>query len=229
MIYTDICISISCLYTLQTTIIAIEFNQGVVIAADSRTSCGTYVWNRLTDKLTPITDNIVCCRSGSASQTQALATMVGYVMQTLEQNLGEPPLVYDAATTFRNYVYQNRNSLLASVIVAGWDRVKGGQVYSIPITGLLVREHCAVSGSGSIFIQGYITAEYEEGMSELDCINLVRKAVRLAIVHDSASGGVVRVGVITKDGLRTIVFSKAEDEMVDVTNKMLWTLEFGTW
>lgn len=206
-----------------------EFNQGVVIAADSRTSCGQYVWNRVTDKLTQITDNIVCCRSGSASHTQRLSDMVKYVMETLDQNLGEPPLVYDAASTFRNQIYSNRNSLLASVIVAGWDKVKGGQVYSVPVTGLLVREHCAVSGSGSIFIQGYLTAEYEEGMSERECINLARKAVRLAITHDSASGGVVRVGVVTKDGLRTIVYTKQENELVEITNKMLWNLEFGSF
>lgn len=214
---------------MQTTIIALEYDAGVVIAADSRTSCGNYVWNRLADKLTPITDRIVCCRSGSASQTQALANVVMHVMNTLEISLGEPVLVYDAAATFRNQIYRNRNSLLTSIIVAGWDPVKGGQVYSIPLTGLLVREHCAVSGSGSVFIQGYITAEYRQGMPLEECIELVRKAVRLAIIHDNASGGVVRVGVITKDGMQTEVFTKMDDEIVEVTNKILWTLEFGQW
>lgn len=212
---------------LQTTIIALEFDAGVVIAADSRTSCGNYVWNRLADKLTPITDRIVCCRSGSASQTQALANAVMYIMNTLEYNLGEPVLVYDAAATFRNQIYGS--SLQASFIVAGWDRKKGGQVYSIPVSGMLVREHFAISGSGSPFIQGYIMAEYRQGMSLEECIELVQNAVRLAIIYDNASGGVVRVGVITKDGMQTKVFSKMDDEIVEVTNKILWTLEFGKW
>ena len=34
--------------------------------------------NRVTDKLTRITDNIYCCRSGSAADTQAVADMVTY-------------------------------------------------------------------------------------------------------------------------------------------------------
>merc|ERR1712112_132002 len=46
-----------------TTLVAVEFKGGVVIGADSRTSMGTWVANRVTDKLTPVTDSIFCCRS----------------------------------------------------------------------------------------------------------------------------------------------------------------------
>ena len=53
-----------------TTLVAMEFDGGVVIGADSRTSMGSYVANRVTDKLTPVTDSIFACRSGSASDTQ---------------------------------------------------------------------------------------------------------------------------------------------------------------
>lgn len=62
----------------QTTIMAIEFDGGVVIGADSRTTTGAYVANRVTDKLTRITDKIYCCRSGSAADTQAIADIVAY-------------------------------------------------------------------------------------------------------------------------------------------------------
>jgi hypothetical protein len=48
----------------------VEFADGVVIAADSKTSMGTWVANRVTDKLTPVTDTIFVCRSGSAADTQ---------------------------------------------------------------------------------------------------------------------------------------------------------------
>ena len=57
---------------LGTTIMAIEFDGGVVIGADSRTSAGTYIVNRVTDKLTKIHDRIYCCRSGSAADTQVI-------------------------------------------------------------------------------------------------------------------------------------------------------------
>lgn len=59
---------------------AVEFADGVIIGADSRTSTGSYVANRVTDKLTKITDKIYCCRSGSAADTQAIADIVQYSM-----------------------------------------------------------------------------------------------------------------------------------------------------
>lgn len=37
-----------------------------------------YIANRVTDKLTKITDNIYCCRSGSSADTQAVADVVRY-------------------------------------------------------------------------------------------------------------------------------------------------------
>ena len=57
----------------QTSIIAVEFDGGVVLGADSRTSTGIYVANRVSDKLTQVHDRIYCCRSGSAADTQAVS------------------------------------------------------------------------------------------------------------------------------------------------------------
>lgn len=65
-------------HSTGTSIMAVEFADGVVIGADSRTTTGAYIANRVTDKLTPITDHIYCCRSGSAADTQAIADVVKY-------------------------------------------------------------------------------------------------------------------------------------------------------
>jgi len=56
-----------------TTIVAVCFADGVVIGADSRVSTGTYVSNRASDKITPLSDNVYLLRSGSAADTQAVA------------------------------------------------------------------------------------------------------------------------------------------------------------
>jgi len=63
-----------------TTILALPFEGGVVVCADSRTSSGTYVANRVSDKLVQISDTIYCCRSGSAADTQALTDYVHYFL-----------------------------------------------------------------------------------------------------------------------------------------------------
>lgn len=43
----------------------------------------SYIANRVTDKLTFITDRIFCCRSGSAADTQAVADGVRYELDLL--------------------------------------------------------------------------------------------------------------------------------------------------
>ncbi len=63
---------------------AVEFNGGVVIGADSRTSSGVYVANRVSDKLTEISDHIFCCRSGSSADTQAIADIVKYNLNLIK-------------------------------------------------------------------------------------------------------------------------------------------------
>lgn len=42
--------------------------------------------------------------------------------------LGEDPLVRSAATLVKNISYKYKEELSAHLIVAGWDRKKGGQV-----------------------------------------------------------------------------------------------------
>jgi 20S proteasome subunit beta 1 len=56
-----------------TTILAISYDGGVVVGADSRVSTGTYISNRASDKITPLSDNVYLLRSGSAADTQAVA------------------------------------------------------------------------------------------------------------------------------------------------------------
>jgi hypothetical protein len=41
---------------------------------------GSYVANRVSDKLTEIHDRVYCCRSGSAADTQAISDYVRYYM-----------------------------------------------------------------------------------------------------------------------------------------------------
>ena len=56
-----------------TTVVALAYDGGVVLGADSRVSTGTYVSNRASDKLTPLSDFVWLLRSGSAADTQAVA------------------------------------------------------------------------------------------------------------------------------------------------------------
>ncbi|XP_015117360.1 proteasome subunit beta type-6 [Diachasma alloeum] len=184
-----------------TSIMAVEFNGGVIIGADSRATTGAYISNRTADKLTKITDNIYCCRSGSAADTQAIADIVSYHLGFHQMELESQPLVETAANVFREMCYNYRDSLVAGILVAGWDSQKDGQVYSIPIGGMCVRQPISIGGSGSSYIYGYVDANYKPNMSKEECIKLVTNSLALAMSRDGSSGGVIRIGIITKNGV----------------------------
>ena len=185
-----------------TSIIAVEFDGGVILGADSRTSTGSYVANRVSDKLTEVHDTIYCCRSGSAADTQAISDIVRYQLASHGVTLGEKkkPQVKTAATLFRKFCYDYKDQLMAGIIVAGWDEVNGGQVYSVPIGGTMVRQPYSIGGSGSTFIYAYCDATYKPGMTGEECRTFVKKALSLAMSRDGSSGGVIRTVMITKDG-----------------------------
>ncbi|KAJ2540451.1 Proteasome subunit beta type-1 [Coemansia sp. RSA 1853] len=192
---------------LGTTIMAVKFDGGVVIAADSRTSTGTYVANRVTDKLTKVEERIYCCRSGSAADTQSVADIVKYHLDLYTSQHDEMPTVKVAASLFQEICYQNKNNLSAWIIVAGWDKQTGGDVFEIPIGGSLHRPEFAIAGSGSSYISGFCDKSYRPGMSKEECIEFAKNAVGLAITRDGSSGGVIRLAVITKDGVeRQVVY-----------------------
>lgn len=72
---------------------AVAYKDGVILGADSRTTTGAYIANRVTDKLTKVHDKIYCCRSGSAADTQAIADIVHYYLQMYRylQSKKKPP------------------------------------------------------------------------------------------------------------------------------------------
>ncbi|XP_064837169.1 proteasome subunit beta type-6-like isoform X1 [Oncorhynchus masou masou] len=184
-----------------TTIMAVEFDGGVVVGADSRTTTGAYIANRVTDKLTPIHDHIFCCRSGSAADTQAVADAVTYQLGFHSIELDEPPLVQTAANLFQQMCYRYREELMAGIIVAGWDKRRGGQVYTVPMGGMLVRQPVSVGGSGSSYIYGFMDSNYKPGMTKEECLHFCTQALALAMERDGSSGGVARLAAITEEGL----------------------------
>lgn len=79
--------------------------------ADSRTTTGAYIANRVTDKLTKVHDTIWCCRSGSAADTQAVADIVKYQLGLYSMMNGKPPTTQTAAAIFQEICYANKDRL----------------------------------------------------------------------------------------------------------------------
>uniref|UniRef100_A0A3Q4I9S9 Proteasome 20S subunit beta 9a n=1 Tax=Neolamprologus brichardi TaxID=32507 RepID=A0A3Q4I9S9_NEOBR len=122
-----------------TTIIAIEYDGGVVLGSDSRVSAGDSVVNRVMNKLSPLHDKIYCALSGSAADAQTIAEIVNYQLDVHSIEIGEDPQVRSAATLVKNISYKYKEELSAHLIVAALslamnrDGSSGGVAYIVTI------------------------------------------------------------------------------------------------
>jgi 20S proteasome subunit beta 1 len=180
---------------------AVSYDGGVVLGADSRTSTGSYVANRATDKVTRVADAVFVCRSRSAADTQAIVAAAAMHLSSLAVEVGRPVGVAAAAKVIASMAYQNKDALQAGMIVAGYDAADGGSVHAIPLGGTVLRVPYAVGGSGSAYITGLCEAGWRPGMSKADAVAFVRAAVAAAMARDGSSGGCVRTVAVDAAGV----------------------------
>ena len=184
-----------------TSTMAAVFDGGVILGADSRTTMGSYIASRASDKIEPIHARIFCLRSGVSAHTQLLAHHVRHYLSQHAVTEGTLPQVSVAARLFQQLSYWNKDHLTAAIICGGWDPVHGPSVYEIPLGGSLVQLPYAISGSGSSFIYGYCDANWHEGMGMDECKQFVMNALSLAMTRDGSSGGIMRLAVVTGEGV----------------------------
>jgi len=187
--------------SLGTSIMAVEFDGGVVCGADSRTSTGSYIANRVSDKITALDEQIYTMRSGSAADTQAVSDYVRYFLDTHRNQTQKPSQVKTASKLVSMLLYENKSALSGEMIVAGWDKQHGGQVYKCAMGGSLIRRPYSTGGSGSIFIAAHCEHTFKTGMTRQQAMDFVDLALRLAMASDGSSGGSVRKVIIDASGV----------------------------
>ncbi|KRY90199.1 Protein RFT1 -like protein [Trichinella pseudospiralis] len=199
-----------------TTLVACEFEHGVMIAADTRTSSGSLVVSRVSNKISPVSEYICCMRSGSSADTQAVADIAKYQISVYEMEHKCNISVSIAAEIFRNICYRYRNDITAGIIVCGWDSVNGGQIYSIPISGMIMKQCWTAGGSGSVYAIGYLDTNFKPNMTEEEAKNFIQKALAIAITRDGSSGGCIRLCSITEKGIEHSLIPA--DQVADLLN-----------
>lgn len=123
----------------------------------------------------------------------------------------EPPATKIAAALFQELCYVNKDQLSAGIIIAGYDKRHGGEVYSIPLGGSLHKQRYAIGGSGSTYIYGYCDANWKDKFTEAECVEFVKGSLSEAIKWDGSSGGVIRMVVLTDRGAERKIFFPDED------------------
>jgi len=176
-----------------------------VTAVDSRASLGSFVGSKTTQKVLPISDNILGTMAGGAADCSYWIRKLKAEIKRYEVADGSRKItVAQVSRLLADYLYGNRGAdLSVGTMIMGFDKY-GPSVYYVDNKGTRVAGDLFSVGSGSTFALGVLDTERCEGMKEKEAIALGIKAIRHATFRDAYSGGLIAVYVITRKGWRKV-------------------------
>jgi proteasome beta subunit len=213
-----------------TTVVAIRYADGVVMAGDRRATAGSMIASRRIEKVFPADDFSGVAIAGAAGFAVELVRLFQVQLEHYEKIEGEPLSLEGKANQLAGLVRANLPAAMQGFVVvplfAGFDeRRRLGRVFSYDATGGKYEEiDFQATGSGGIHARNWIKAQWSEAMPRDDAVDLALRALFAAADEDSATGGpdLVRrifpiVATIDNRGYRPLtddeVGSRAESQL----------------
>jgi len=189
-----------------TTTVGMVCKDGVVLAAEKKSTLGYLVASKDSEKIIAVEDHVAITIAGYSGDAQALARYLRAELKLFAIQNNRRISAKGAATLLSNILQGGRWSYLpymVQLILAGWDE-KGGGVFSLDALGSIEEErHFFSTGSGSPMALGVLEDGYKPGLSIEEGTKIALRAIRAAIERDIGSGGRgIDIAVITKDGVK---------------------------
>jgi proteasome beta subunit len=217
-----------------TTIVALQFTDGVIMAGDRRATMGNLIAHREIEKVYP-TDEYSCVGiAGTAGIAVELVRIFQVELEHYEKIEGALLSLDGKANRLSTMIRGNlglaMQGLVLVPLLAGYDLDSGaGRIFSYDPAGGPSEEHRFYSiGSGSVFARGALKKLYADGMAAAEAVQCCLQALYDAADDDSATGGpdLARrifpvVTTITGDGFRRLPEAQvAELAQQVVTDRM---------
>ena len=187
-----------------TTTLGMVCKEGVVIATEQRATMGTLIAHKETKKLYKIDNHIALATAGLVGDLQTLARYLSAEANLYRLKRDAKIPVKSAATLMANILNQRKFApYYVQLILGGYDN-SGGFVYSLDAAGGAIPDKYTSAGSGSPYVFGVLEDTFKDDLSTDEGIDLAIRAITAAMNRDSASGGMISVAVITKDGFKEI-------------------------
>ncbi|MEU3688787.1 proteasome subunit beta [Streptomyces narbonensis] len=217
-----------------TTIVAVTFDGGVVLAGDRRATMGNMIAQRDMEKVFPADEYSAVAIAGTAGLAVEMVKLFQLELEHFEKVEGATLSLEGKANRLSTMIRGNLGMAMQGLAVvplfAGWDEGKGkGRIFSYDVTGGRSEEQgYAATGSGSIFARGSMKKLYSPGLTEQQATTLVVQALYDAADDDSATGGpdMARrifplVTVITEEGFRRLTEAESSELARSVTERRL--------
>ncbi|UNO39145.1 proteasome subunit beta [Streptomyces sp. MST-110588] len=207
-----------------TTIVAVSFPGGVVLAGDRRATMGNVIAQRDIEKVFPADEYSAVGIAGTAGLAVEMVKLFQLELEHFEKVEGAQLSLEGKANRLSTMIRGNLGMAMQGLAVvplfAGWDvdREKG-RIFSYDVTGGRSEEHgFASTGSGSVFARGSLKKLYREDFTEQQAAMSVVQALYDAADDDSATGGpdlgrriYPIVTVITEDGFRKLTEAEVSE------------------
>lgn len=188
-----------------TTTCALTCKDGVVLAADTRASAGLFIADRHVMKIQKIDSYLGLTIAGGVADAQNLVDTMRYNANIYRFSNKELIPIKSAARLCSNILFNQRYfPYYVQLIMAGYTKAEGGQIYNLDLFGSISTEKFISTGSGSPVAYGYLESEYREGMSVNDAYKVAMQAIAAAIRRNAGTGDNINVVIIDKDGYREL-------------------------
>ncbi|MEE9525944.1 MAG: proteasome subunit beta [Candidatus Woesearchaeota archaeon] len=193
-----------------TTTVGLVCKEGLVLAADRRATAGYFLADKKVEKVLKITDEIAVTIAGTVSDIQLVIKLIKAELKLKQLKTGKLNTVKEATNLLSGIVYNNirKFSIIPGIshfIVGGRD-AKGFHMYDLSPDGAITKiDDFVSSGSGSPMVYGLLEANYKQGLSTKDGVNLAVKGINSALQRDVASGNGVIVYTITDKGVKKVL------------------------
>jgi proteasome beta subunit len=204
-----------------TTIVAVTFNGGVVMAGDRRATMGNVIAQRDIEKVFQADEYSAVGIAGTAGLAVELVRLFQVELEHYEKLEGSTLSLEGKANRLSSLIRGNLGMAMQGLAVvpllAGYDLITNvGRIFSYDVTGGKYEEQSFHSvGSGSVFARSALKKTYREDFTADDAALASISALYDAADDDSATGGpdVARkiypvVAVVTADGYQRL--SEAE-------------------
>lgn len=200
-----------------TTIVAIRYADGVLMAGDRRATAGSSIAHRTMEKVHPADRHSGVAIAGSAGPAMEMVRLFQLQLEHYEKVEGAPISLEGKANQLSQMVRSNLAMAMQGFVVvplfAGFDLRRGvGRIYTYDPTGGRYEEtDFHADGSGGRDARTTIKLGWRPDLSRTDAIDLAVRALWQAADEDSATGGpdAVRgiyptVATITADGFERV-------------------------
>jgi proteasome beta subunit len=187
-----------------TTTVGLVCKDGVVLAAEKKSTMGYLVANKETEKIYQLDDHIAMTIAGLSADGQALVRYMKAELKLFSIENQREISVKSATTLLSNILHGSKfYPFYVQLIIAGVDSA-GPSIYDLdPVGGAEEEKKFFSTGSGSPMALGVLEDSFKDGMSLEEGSKLAIRAIKAAIERDIASGGRgIDIAVITKDGIK---------------------------